>query len=80
MHKNLSNYAEKGGSNVCEPPFKILDLLNLLDLDLQMCLIFGDEIKGLLNILLPFKYRKGMRWDLNSGDRTTTKSCYSTGG
>jgi hypothetical protein len=45
-----------------------------------MCLIFGHEIKDLLNVLLPFEYRKGVRWDLDSGDRATTKSCYSTGG
>jgi hypothetical protein len=40
MHKNLSNYAEKGGSNDCEPPFKVLDLLNLLDLKPRVCLMF----------------------------------------
>jgi hypothetical protein len=59
MHKNLSNYAEKGGSNVCEPPFKVIDLLN---------------------VSLPFEHRKGVRWDLDSGDRAATESCYSTGG
>jgi hypothetical protein len=59
MHKNLSNYAEKGGSNVGEPPSKVLDLLN---------------------VLLPFKYRKGVRWDLDSGDRPTAEGGYSSRG
>jgi hypothetical protein len=32
--ENLSHYAQKGDSNVCEPPFKVLDLLNIPILDL----------------------------------------------
>jgi hypothetical protein len=80
MHKNLSNYAEKGGSQSFESPFEVLDLLNLLDLNLQMCLIFGHETKALLNVLLPFKYRKGVRWNLNSGNRPTAEGGYSSRG
>jgi hypothetical protein len=44
-----------------------------------MCLIFGNKTNDLLNILLPLEHRKGVRWNLNSGDRAATKSCYSGG-
>jgi hypothetical protein len=77
MHKNLSKYAEKGGSKTFESPFKLLDLLNLLNGNLEMCLIFGNKTNDLLNILLPPEHRKGVRWNLNFWDRTTTEGGYS---
>jgi hypothetical protein len=44
-----------------------------------MCLIFGHEIKDLLNVLLPFEYRKGVRWDLDFRNGTAAEGGYGSG-